>query len=380
MRRKTVLFLCLLTSMAGILSGCGGNKTGETNVTLETLAEDSSGSPTITSDAGTIQFKGTTSKDEVYDFGYKASDYISLGDYSNIKVEQTQFEEVTNDEIQSRISDLMKKKEIWIDKTEGSIKQYDLVNLDITCTVDGKEYTPGSKKDINLNVGAGNYFSEFEEKLIGKQLGDTITFELTLPDNDTFTQQTGKKGVFTVYLKAVRTQPQLTDEIAVKLSDQKYQSVKEYQQYIKEMLEAEKEERHNYNVFMEVMTQIADSIDIKGIPEEESENDLTYEKIQQEADEKGIAPAELAQEYEAAGKTISMDSTEEHSMDLLILYIADQNGITVTGSDIAEYKSSLLERGTYSEEELDKTLSERKLAHLALNRKVLAFVAERAEN
>lgn len=31
MRRKTVLFLCLLTSMAGILSGCGGNKTGETS-------------------------------------------------------------------------------------------------------------------------------------------------------------------------------------------------------------------------------------------------------------------------------------------------------------------------------------------------------------
>lgn len=380
MRRKTVLFLCLLTSMAGILSGCGGNKTCETNVTLETLAEDPSGSPTITSDAGTIQFKGTTSKDEVYDFGYKASDYISLGDYSNIKVEQTPSEEVTDDEIQSRISDLMKKKEIWIDKTEGNINRYDLVNLDIICTVDGKEYTPGSKKDMNLNVGAGNYFSEFEEKLIGKQLGDTITFELALPDNDTFTQQAGKKGVFTVYLKAVRTQPQLTDEIAVKLSDQKYQSVKEYQQYIKEMLEAEKEEQHNYNVFMEVMTQIADSIDIKEIPEEESENDLTYEKIQQEADAKGIAPAELAQEYEAAGKKISMDSTEEHSMDLLILYIADQNGITVTGGDIAEYKSSLLERGTYSEEELDKTLSERKLAHLALNRKVLAFVAECAEN
>ena len=380
MRRKTVLFLCLLTSMAGILSGCGGNKTSETNVTLETLAEDPSGSKTVTSDAGTIQFKGTTSKDEVYDFGYKASDYISLGDYSNIKVEQTPSEEVTDDEIQSRISELMKKNEIWVDKTEGSIKRYDLVNLDITCTVDGKEYTPGSKKGMNLNVGAGNYFSEFEEKLIGKQLGDTITFELTLPDNDTFTQQAGKKGVFTVYLKAVRSQPQLTDEIAVKLSDQKCQSVKEYQQYIKEMLEAEKEEQHNYNVFMEVMTQIADSIDIKGIPEEESENDLTYEKIQQEANEKGIEPAELAQEYEAAGRTISMDSTEEHSMDLLILYIADQNGITVTGGDIAEYKSSLLERGTYSEEELDKTLSERKLAHLALNRKVLAFVAEHAEN
>ena len=67
-------------------------------------------------------------------------------------------------------------------------------------------------------------------------------------------------------------------------------------------------------------------------------------------------------------------------MDLLILYIADQNGITVTGGDIAEYKSSLMKRGTYSEEELDETLSERKLAHLALNRKVLAFVAKHVEN
>ncbi len=36
----------------------------------------------------------------MYDFGYKASDYISLGDYSNIKVEQTPSEEVTDDEIQ----------------------------------------------------------------------------------------------------------------------------------------------------------------------------------------------------------------------------------------------------------------------------------------
>lgn len=120
MRRKTVLFLCLLTSMAGILSGCGGNKTGETNVTLETLAEDPSGSPTITSDAGTIQFKGTTSKDEVYDFGYKASDYISLGDYSNIKVEQTPSEEVTDDEIQSKISDLMKKRKYGLIKQKAA--------------------------------------------------------------------------------------------------------------------------------------------------------------------------------------------------------------------------------------------------------------------
>lgn len=379
MRRKTVLFLCLLVSMAGILSGCGKSKTSETNVTLETFDEGQSGAKTITSDAGTIQFKGETLKDEVYDFGYNASDYIAIGEYNNIKVEQTQSEKVTDDEIKSRISTLMKRKEVWVDKTEGSIKQYDLVNMDIACTIDGEEYAPGCKKDTNLNIGAGNYFSEFEEKLIGKQIGDTIKFELTLPDNAIFAKHAGEQGVFTVYLKSVRTQPQLTDEIVVKLSDQKYQSVKEYQQYIKKMLEAEKEEQHNYNVFMEAMTQIADSIEIKGIPEEETENELTYENIRKEAEEKGIVPVELAQKYESEGKTVSTDTTEKHSMDLLILCIADQKGISITGNDIAEYRSCLLERGTYSKDEIDKVLTERKLAHLALNRKVLAYVAEHAE-
>ena len=113
MKKKAVLILCMSLTAGCLLSGCGGEKPEETEIALETFAEDQPGSTTITSDAGTVQFKGETSKDEIYDFGYKAADYISLGDYRTIKVEKTQPEEASDEEVKSRISDLLSKKNIW---------------------------------------------------------------------------------------------------------------------------------------------------------------------------------------------------------------------------------------------------------------------------
>lgn len=378
MKKKAVLFFCVAAAGC-LLSGCTGTRAKETEMALETFAENQSGSRTIISDAGTVQFKGETSKDEVYDFGYKASDYITLGDYSSIKVPKTETKDITDNEIQARISEQMRKNKIWIDKTEGTVNKYDLVNMDIICMIDGKTYDAESLKDTNINIGSGNYFPEFENQLIGKQIGDTVKFQLSLPDNTRFSGQSGKNAEFTVYLKAVRTQPQLTDEIAAKLSGEKYQSAEEYKAFIRQSLEDEKQEQQDSEVFMEIINQISDTIEIKGIPEAETEDELTYENIQQEAKKKGITPAELVQKYESEGKIISMNSTEEHSMDLLLLYIADQNGITVTGSDIAEYRTELQERGTYSEEEISTALNERKLAHLALNKKVVKYIAEMNE-
>ena len=380
MKKKAVLILCMSLTAGCLLSGCGGEKPEETEIALETFAEDQPGSTTITSDAGTVQFKGETDKDEIYDFEYKAADYISLGDYRTIKVEKTQPEEASDEEVKSRISDLLSKKNIWNDKTEGTVNQYDLVNMDINCTIDGTPYSPASKKDTNIKVGNGNFLKEFEEKIIGKQIGDTVTFTITMPESQQFSNADGKDAVFTVYIKSVRTQPEFTDEIAGKLSGQKFQTAAQYQEHIKHLITEEKQEQHNSEVFLEVMGQISGSIDIKEIPGVETENDLTYETIQKEAEDKGISPIELVQEYEAAGKTVSADSTQEHSMDLLAMYIADQNGIMVTGEDIADYKNNLIEKGTYSEDEIDKALSERELAHLALNKKVMAYTAELAES
>ena len=380
MQKRNMLVICLLTVAAGILSGCGNEKKEETDIALETYEENGFASSAVTFSNGTIQFKGETSKDEVYDFGYSAADYISAGDYSSVKVQKTEPETVTEDDVQAAITERMKNHEIWTEKTEGSINRYDLVNLDITCTINGEEYTAACKKDINLNIGSGNYFPELEEQIIGKQIGDIITIELTLPDNTLFTQQAGKKGTFTVHIKAVRIQPQLTDEIVAKLSDHKYQSTEEYRQYIKTLLESDKKEQHDYNVFMEVMTQIADSIEIKEVPEVETEGTISYEKIQKEAEEKGVSASEIVQEYTSKGENLTIsDNTKETYMNLLLLYIADQRGITVTGEDICSCRNELIEKENYSEKEIDLMFTERRLAHLALNKKVLAYVAEHAE-
>ena len=381
MKKRTLLFLFLTVLSGCLLSGCGGEKKQETTEALESFMEDSGETSTkaVTSADGTVQFRSSTPKDELYDFGYRAADYVSIGNYKDIKVEKTEAEEVTEDAIREEIQGRMKKQGVWKEKTEGTVKQYDLVNMDINCTVDGQEYPAASREDTNINVGAGNFFPEFETQIIGKQIGENVTFTLTLPDNMQFSDKAGKEAEFTVHIKAVRTQQELTDETAAVLSNGKYSTVSDYEAYIKKVLSKEKQEEHNYTVFMEVMNQISDSIEIKEIPEEEKETGLTNEDIQKEAEEKGLSASELAQEYLSEGKSISTDNAEEASMDLVLLYIADQRGISVSGADISDYGTYLMDKG-YTEEEIKQTYTERELAHLALNRMVMASVAENAES
>lgn len=381
MKKRTWIFLFLTVFSGCLLSGCGGEKKQETTEALESFTEDSGETSTkaATSADGTDQFRSSTPKDELYDFGYRAAEYVSIGNYKDIKVEKTEAEEVTEDAIREEIQGRMKKQGIWKEKTEGTVKQYDLVNMDINCMVDGQEYPAASREDTNINVGAGNFFLEFETQIIGKQIGETVKFTLTLPDNMQFSDKTGKEAEFTVHIKAVRTQQELTDETVAVLSNGKYSTVSDYEAYIKKVLSEEKQEEHNYTVFMEVMNQISDSIEIKGIPEEEKETGLTNEDIQKEAEEKGISASELAQEYLSEGKSISTDNTEEASMNLVLLYIADQRGISVSGADISDYGTYLMDKG-YMEEEIKQTYTERELAHLALNRMVMDSVAENAES
>lgn len=378
MKKKALLLLSLTMVSGCLFSGCGGEKNQNATEALESFTENTGADATQTS-SSSIQFQADTADNEIYDFGYLASDYVSFGNYNSIKIEKTEVEDVSEDEVQEEIKNRMKKQEIWSDKTEGTVNRYDLVNLDISCSVDGQKYPAASRKDTNLSVGSGNFFQEFEEQIIGKQIGETVKFTLALADTTQFSDKAGKNAEFTAHIKAVRTQPKLTDEIAARLSGQQYDNAADYEAYIKGILTEEKQEEHNYEVFMEVMGQISDSIEIKGIPEEETADGITNEDIQKEAEEKGVSASELAKQYLDEGKTIASADTGKASMNLLLLSIAEQRGIAVSGSDISAYGTYLLDKG-YTEKEIKETYTERDLAHLALNRMVMMAVAESAES
>lgn len=378
--RKKIVILCSILAAGCLFSGCGKNEQKETEAALETFADNQTDTKTVTSKNGTVQFSNETSDDEEFDFGYKAEDYVSVGDYSSVKVTKTEPEAITDEDIQSDIENRLKTHDMWNEKKEGTVKQFDLVNMDFTGTVDGKTFQNSTGTDINISIGSGDYCKEVEAHIIGKNIGEKITFKVTMPDDSKFSDAAGKEAEYTVTVKSVWTLPDITDDVINKLTDRKYKTVSEYEAYIKRVLQKEKEIENNLTIFEETLGQVADTFEFKGVPEQEKEGDIDIETIRKEAEEKGVEPVELVNQYEAEGKTIAYEQSTNSKIDLLILYVAQKEGITVTGADIKALKAELIEWNAFKDEEdIAENLSERQLAHAALREKVCAYIAQKAE-
>lgn len=378
--KKTIIILCSIMIVGCFWRGCEKESSKETKAVMDTASIDQSDAKMIISRNGTVQFTTKTADDENFDFGYNAEDYVSVGDYSNVTVVKTEPEAVTNEDIQNDIENRLKTHAMWNEKKEGTVEQFDLVNMDFTGTVDGKTFQNSTGTDINIRIGSGDYCKEVEAQIIGKNIGEKITFKVTMPDDSKFSDAAGKEAEYTVTVKSVRTLPDITDDVINKLTDGKYKTVSEYEAYIKQVLQKEKEIENSLTIFEETLGQVADTFEFKGVPEQEKEGDIDIETIRKEAEEKGVEPVELVNQYEAEGKTIAYEQSTNSKINLLILYVAQKEGITVTGADIKALKDELIEWNAFKDEEdIAENLSERQLAHAALREKVCAYIAQKAE-
>ena len=71
----------------------------------------------------------------------------------------------------------------------------DTINLDFTGTVDGVEFD-GGKGNKDLTIGSGTFIPGFEDALIGKTIGETVTIDVTFPENYKDTKLAGKPAKF----------------------------------------------------------------------------------------------------------------------------------------------------------------------------------------
>ena len=371
MKRRIQLGILAL-SAGCILSGCSAKKDTQ-EINLETYdSSENSAASAVTSSSGSVIFEGSEAEEPEteYDFGYRASDYVTAEDFSDITPDDVQTEEVTNSMVSSEITRQMEAADLWESKLSGIVNKWDIANVSYSGTVQDDEFPDNSGTGVNLTAGGNEYFSEFGELLIGKEIGKEYTQSVTLPD--TFGEYAGKEAVYTIKINSVKYPPVLTDEIAAKLSGQKYQNVNDYRQYVRTCLEAQKQETADDLKFESVLAKIAKTAVIQSIPDIEMENVKTMETLLKEAKEKGMELSIYMQENNISANRISDD---EIKLNMLIQYIAEKAGIGgVTDSDLDKIYDSMSEDGT--KEEIDSQYTERELARMALKEKVENYILQ----
>lgn len=125
--------------------------------------------------------------------------------------------EVTDAQVDEQIEGL-RQRHATLKSPEPArpVKAGDVVTIDFTLKVDGKEIKDGGGEGIQLEVGAGQALPELDAALLGKNVGDTFEAESTFADNHPRKDFQGKKGTFGVKLTDVKERelPKVDDEFA----------------------------------------------------------------------------------------------------------------------------------------------------------------------
>ena len=165
--------------------------------------------------------------------GINPTDYITPVDYKNIVVPQAEIE-YTEDDMTATINSLLSSnKEANTDASLTAVEG-DTVNIDYVGTVDGVEFEGGNTNGAgtDLVLGSGSYVDDFEEQLYGSHPGDTVTVEVTFPEDYTSEDLQGKDAVFEVTVNSIYVLPDFTDEFVAEHLSDVATTVDEYKEYL----------------------------------------------------------------------------------------------------------------------------------------------------
>jgi trigger factor len=150
-------------------------------------------------------------KDLEYTLAVEALPEIEPMDFSQIELERWKPEipEAEIEESLKRLADRQRKDE----PVEREAAKGDLVVIDFTGEIDGKEFPGGSATGHRLELGAGGFIPGFEDQLVGTKAGEQRTVEVTFPGDYGVADLAGKAAKFKVEVKEVRAfQDQPIDE------------------------------------------------------------------------------------------------------------------------------------------------------------------------
>ncbi len=308
---------------------------------------------------------------------YDALDYVKVGEYKGLQVVLEPIE-IAADDIETAVNGEIVARELY--DTEGTVEDGDVVNIDYEGKKDGVAFDGGTAAGYDLEIGSGTFIDGFEEGLIGVSAGEETTLALTFPEDYQSEELAGQDVEFTVKVNFIM--PELTDDLASSLSDGAYSTAEDYRGSIREKLE--EEERDN-QVNVELMTQLYNTCEITGFPEDVVDYSVSsMENVYRElADLNGMEYGELIEAYGMTEETFH-DAVVENvqqslQQEMILSAVAETEGIEITPEEYQQGCEQYTETYGYdSVEEFQSEFDEETVMASLLMDKTLKFVYDNA--
>ncbi|MEI7614618.1 MAG: trigger factor [Betaproteobacteria bacterium] len=138
---------------------------------------------------------------------------VTLGDLKDVEIERSTLE-VGEAEMDSTLA-VLRKQRTTFQPVDRAAANGDSVKIDFLGKLDGEPFPGGQASDYPFALGEGRMLPDFENAVVGLNVGESKTFDMTFPGDYT-PELAGKTVTFEVTLKEVKepVMPEIDNEFA----------------------------------------------------------------------------------------------------------------------------------------------------------------------
>ena len=290
---------------------------------------------------------------------------VTLGNYEGLKVTRY-VHNVTDEEIDRRIQQDVDKATTAEDVEGRPVQEGDTVRLNYSGSVDGVKFDGGTAEDQTLEIGSHAFIPGFEEQLVGMNIGDEKTIQVTFPEKYHAKDLAGKNADFEVKILGIQqaVKPELDDDFAADVSD--FTTFEEYKDSIVKELTEAAENNTRVRLENDLIQQATDAADCD-IPEamitrqletmkQRLKLNMMYQGLRFEDYLKYTGQTEADVDEQNRPQALNDVKTE-----LVMEAIVDKEQPEVTDADVEKQTEERAKRYGRTLEDYKKNLSEREM-------------------
>lgn len=217
----------------------------------------------------------------------------------------------------------------------------DVLSIDFTLSVDGKEIKDGGGQGVQIELGSGQALPEIDDALVGKSVGDKATAEHTFPAEHPREDFRGKKGTFAITVSDLKERilPTVDDEFA---KDIGFDTLVALRADVHTKLEKNAKDRSE-TVLAEQIVDKLNSENTVDVPPSlvDQQCRIMEQEVLQSA--RRIGQRITQEQYNAMHAAIMADAEKKVRAGLLMAAIARKNEFKVTDEDIEKGLAELAE-------------------------------------
>ena len=165
---------------------------------------------------------------------------VKLGEYKGLEIAAHKVT-ILDKDIDDELERVRNQNARMTEVSDRAVKDGDTVKIDFDGYVDDKAFDGGKGTDYDLVIGSHSFIDDFEDQLIGKNIGDDVDVNVTFPKEYHEESLKGKPALFKVKIKSIMEKelPTLDDDFAEEVSE--FDTLDEYKEDIRKSLTERRE-------------------------------------------------------------------------------------------------------------------------------------------